>query len=85
MLAEVHEEVAGLLGGPGSVGMCGHAQDVHMAVADLEHEQHVEPPQRYRTVNVEKSTASMLVACGAGTAARWYQYTATGGVGSGGV
>ncbi len=28
-----------------------------MAVADLEHEQHVEPPQRYRTVTWKKSTA----------------------------
>ena len=26
--AEVHEEVAGLLGGPGSVGMSGHAEHV---------------------------------------------------------
>jgi hypothetical protein len=26
--AEVHQEVAGLLGGPRSVGMAGHAQDV---------------------------------------------------------
>jgi hypothetical protein len=28
MVAEVHDEVTGLLGGPRSVGMCGHAQDV---------------------------------------------------------
>ena len=28
MLAEVHDEVAGLLGGPGPVGMSGHAQHV---------------------------------------------------------
>src|SRR6185437_4510384 len=52
--AEVHEEVAGLLGGPGSVGMCGHAQDVEVAVADLEYEQHVEPPQGERAVDVEE-------------------------------
>ena len=32
-----------LLGGPGPVGMRGHAQHVQVAVADLEHEQHVEP------------------------------------------
>jgi hypothetical protein len=35
----VHQQVAGLLGGPRSVGMPGHAQDVQVAVADLEHEQ----------------------------------------------
>jgi hypothetical protein len=38
VLAEVHDEVAGRLGGPGSVGMSGHAQDMKVAVADLEHE-----------------------------------------------
>jgi hypothetical protein len=53
MLAEVHDEVAGLLRGPGSVGMCGYAQHVQAAVADLEHEQHVEPPHRDRAVDVE--------------------------------
>ena len=34
--------------------MPGHTQDVQVAVADLEHEQHVEPPQRERAVDVEK-------------------------------
>jgi hypothetical protein len=34
--------------------MPGHAQHVHVAVADLEHEQHVEPPQRHRAVDVEE-------------------------------
>ena len=53
-LAEVHDEVAGLLGGPGPVGMSGHAQHVQVAVADLEHEQDVEPPQRERAVDVEE-------------------------------
>ena len=36
VFAEVHHEVAGLLGGPGPVGMRGHAEDVQVAVADLE-------------------------------------------------
>jgi hypothetical protein len=60
--AEVDDEVAGLLGGPGSVGMCGHAQDMQVAVADLEREQDVEASQGELAVDVEKSTASMLVA-----------------------
>ena len=34
--------------------MCGDAQDVEVAVADLEREQHVEPPQRHRAVDVEE-------------------------------
>jgi hypothetical protein len=33
-LAEVHHEVAGLLGGPGPVWMRGHAQDVRVAITD---------------------------------------------------
>ena len=35
----------GLLGGPGPVGMRGYAENVQVAVADLEDEQDVEPPQ----------------------------------------
>jgi len=54
VFAEVHHKVAGLLGRPGSVGMAGHAEDVQVAVADLEYEQDVEPSQRDRTVDVEE-------------------------------
>ena len=34
--------------------MCGHAQDVQVAVADLECEQDVEPSQCERAVDVEE-------------------------------
>ena len=34
--------------------MCGHAQDVQVAVADLDHEQDVESPERHRAVDVEE-------------------------------
>jgi hypothetical protein len=44
VFAEVYDEVAGLLGGPGSVGMRRHAQDVQAAITDLECEQDVDPP-----------------------------------------
>jgi hypothetical protein len=54
VLAEVHHKVADLLGRPGPVRMCGHAQDVQGAITDLEHEQDVEPPQRHRAVDVEE-------------------------------
>src|SRR3954452_9938070 len=54
VVAEVHDEVAGLLCRPGPVGMSGHTEDVQMAVADLEHEQDLEPPQRHRAVDVEE-------------------------------
>ena len=39
--AEVHQEVAGLLGSPGSGRMGGDAQDVHGAGLDLHHEQDI--------------------------------------------
>jgi len=53
-LAEVHHEVASLPRGPRPVGMPRHAQHMQVAVADLEHEQDVEPPQRERAVDVEE-------------------------------
>jgi hypothetical protein len=40
-LAEVHQEVAGLLGCPGPGRMSGDPQDVHRPGLDLHHEQHV--------------------------------------------
>jgi hypothetical protein len=52
--AEIHDEVAGLLCRPGPVGIPGHAQNMQVAVADLEHEQHVEASQRHRAVDVEE-------------------------------
>jgi hypothetical protein len=33
--------------------MAAYAEDMHVAVADLEREQHVEPPQCHRAVDVE--------------------------------
>jgi hypothetical protein len=54
LFAEVRDEVAGLLRGPWSVRVLGHAQDVQVAVTDLEREQHVETPQRDRAVDVEE-------------------------------
>src|SRR3954447_2706958 len=44
LFAQVHDEVAGLLRGPRSVRVRGHAQDVQVAVIDLEREQHLETP-----------------------------------------
>ena len=44
VFVEVHDEVAGLLRGPWPVGVCGHTENVQVAVADLECEQDVEAP-----------------------------------------
>ena len=62
MLGEVDDEVAGLLGGPGAVGMRGHAEDVQGAVADFEYEQDESRRSVIAQSTWKKSTASMLVA-----------------------
>ena len=55
VFAEVHEQVAGLLGGPCPGGAGGHAQDVHAAGLDLHREEHVQAPEEHR-VNVHEVT-----------------------------
>jgi hypothetical protein len=44
-IAEVHDEVACLLGGPLGRRVGGDAEDVHSSGGDLHHDQHVQPPQ----------------------------------------
>src|SRR5688572_8142041 len=53
-IVEVHEQVAGLLGGPRSGRMAGYPEDVHGPVADLEGEEDVDPFQGDRAVDVEE-------------------------------
>jgi hypothetical protein len=52
-VVEVHQQVAGLLGGPRSGGMAGRA-DVHVAAVDLQGEEHVDPFQGDGAVDVEE-------------------------------
>ena len=47
-VAEVHEQIAGPLGGPGTSGMGGHAQDVHVPGGHLHHEQDIDAFQGNR-------------------------------------
>jgi hypothetical protein len=54
VFVEVEQEVAGLLRGPGPVGVRGHAQHVQVAITDLGGDQDVEPPQCHRAVDVEE-------------------------------
>jgi hypothetical protein len=44
-VAEVHEQVAGLLGHPGPGGIGGDSGDVHAAAAVLDHDEDVEAAQ----------------------------------------
>jgi hypothetical protein len=49
-VTQVDQEVAGLLGGPGAVGVGGGAEDVDVAGGDFEHEGHVDPLEGDRAV-----------------------------------
>jgi hypothetical protein len=53
-IAEVSQESAGLLGRPWSVRIRGGAEDVDVAAADLEHEEHLDPAECDRAVDVEE-------------------------------
>ena len=62
-LAEVHHEVAGLLGGPGPGRMSGEAQDVYRPGLDLHDEQHVHALEQYR-VDVQEVAGKDAVRLG---------------------
>jgi len=53
-VTKIHQEVAGLLGGPRPAGMRGDPEDVHIPALDLDNEQAVQALQRQRAVDVEE-------------------------------
>ena len=82
-VAEVHQEVPDLLGGPGPVWVRGHAEDVLIAGANLDHEEAVQALQGHRAVDVKRSPPQALSRLGcAGTAARLCRYAASAPEGS---
>src|SRR5258708_6701690 len=69
-VCEVHEQVAGLLGGPGAVRVRGYAEDVHAPGRHLHHEQHVQAVEEDRA-HVKVIPGQQAVSLGAaGTPAR---------------
>jgi hypothetical protein len=54
-LAEIHQQIPGLLRGPLPRRMRGDAQDVHRTGLDLQHDQHVQALQQHR-VHVQEIT-----------------------------
>src|SRR3989442_8254549 len=54
--AEIHEQIAGLLGGPQTVGVGGDAHDVNVTGAHLKDEEYVEALQGERAIDVEEVT-----------------------------
>jgi hypothetical protein len=55
--------MTGLLSGPWPVWVRGQAKDVHIAAADFQGEQHVDPLSVTAQSTWKKSTASMVEAC----------------------
>ena len=53
-VVEVHQQVAGLLGSPGAGRLAGRFEEVHVAAANLEGEEDVDPFQGDRAVDVEE-------------------------------
>jgi hypothetical protein len=53
-VTEVHQKIAGLLGGPRSVRVRGDPEDVHVAGADLDDEEAVQALQGHCAVHVEE-------------------------------
>jgi len=53
-ITEIADQVAGLLSGPGSVGVGGGAEDVDVAGVDLDHEEHINPLQSDGAIDVEE-------------------------------
>jgi hypothetical protein len=83
VIAKIHQEVAGLLGGPRPVGMRGDPEDVHIPALDLDDEQAVQALQRQRAVDMEEIGgedsrglgAQELPPCGVGMSFRRGRYT----------
>ena len=59
-VAEVHDQVGGLLSGPGAIRMGGGAEDVHVPGGRLHDEQHVQAPEEDR-VDMEKVAGQQAV------------------------
>jgi hypothetical protein len=53
-VAEIHQEIADLLGGPRPVRVRGDSGNVHVAGADLDDEQAIQAPERHGAVHVEE-------------------------------
>jgi len=53
-ITQIYQEFADLLGGPWAVRVRGHAEDVHVAGADLDHEEAVQALEGHRAVHVEE-------------------------------
>ena len=69
-VAEVHEQVAGLLGDPGAGGMGGDPGDVYAAAAVLDHDEDVEAAQEDGVDVGEVDGEDRVGLRGAGTVAR---------------
>jgi hypothetical protein len=63
-VSEIHDQVAGLLSGPGAFGVGGHAEDVHVPGGYLYDEQHVQAAEE-DCVDMEEVAGQQPVRLGA--------------------
>jgi hypothetical protein len=54
MAVEVHQQVPGLLRGPGSGWLARRPRDVHVAAADFQGKEYLDPLERHRAVHMEE-------------------------------
>src|SRR4051794_34306649 len=66
VLVEVHQQVTGLLSGPGPGRVAPRSEYVHVAAANLEGEEHVDPFQGDCAGDVEESRWSLIPLQGSG-------------------
>jgi hypothetical protein len=59
-VAEIHHQVADLLGSPSAIGVRGRTQHVHRPVGHLQHEEHVDPLEGNCQSTWKKSHASVV-------------------------
>ena len=59
-IAEIHHQIADLLGGPSAIGVRGRTRQVHRPVGHLQHEEHVDPLEGNSQSTWKKSHASMV-------------------------
>ena len=81
-IAEVHQEVPDLLRGHGLSELAVNSEDMHVAGADLHHEQHVHTLKSDRAVQVEGSAASIVAVC---ACRNWRQVASVCRLGAGGI
>src|SRR6266540_5790559 len=85
LVLQAQQEVAGLLGDPGGVGIGGHPGQVHAPGVEFDEEQHIQPPQPDGVDGEAGRRRRSRRPAGAGTPAKWWPSAVASGPGRGGA